>query len=151
MAAVLKAVGTVPVVGEEMGKARKREAGFNKLCRKGVLQTVAVMLEWKQTTRRQWIKMSWRWAQTAEREVPILVVNYHKTSSCACVWLRLNICGQTSLTMMSSFQTMLWFSWSRARIHSLSQPPPHTWPEKLSDAERSFPVALWADQLICWL
>lgn len=50
MAAVWKCVGTVPVVGEEWmmaekRKTRKREAGFNKLCMKGVLQTVAVMLE----------------------------------------------------------------------------------------------------------
>lgn len=150
MAAVLKAVGTVPVVGEEMRKARKREAGFNKLCRKGVLQTVAVMLEWKQTTRRQWIKMSWRWAQTAERGSNSGGKLSQDLLLCLCV-AQSNICGQTSLTMMSSFQTTLWFSCSRARIHSLSQPPPHTWPEKLSDAERGFPIALWADQLICWL
>lgn len=146
MAAVLKAVGTVPVVGEEMRKARKREAGFNKLCRKGVLQTVAVMLEWKQTTRRQWIKMSWRWAQTAERGSNSGGKLSQDLLLCLCV-AQSNICGQTSLTMMSSFQTMLWFSCSRARINSLSQPPPHTWPEKLSDAERGFPIALWADEL----
>lgn len=70
MAAVWKDVGTVPVVGEEcmmaeMRKTRKGKAGFNKLCMKGVLQTVAVMLEWDQTTRRQWTQMSWRWAQRA--------------------------------------------------------------------------------------
>lgn len=59
MAAVWKDVGTVPVVGEEcMAEMRKTRKGEKDL--KGVLQTVAVMLEWDQTTHRQWTQMSWR-------------------------------------------------------------------------------------------
>lgn len=53
IAAVLKDVKTFPVVG-----GGRRKAGFNKLYRKGVLHTVAVMLERDQTTHIQWIEGS---------------------------------------------------------------------------------------------
>lgn len=38
------------------------------------------------------------------QDFPILMVNYHEALSCACVRLR-STCSQTSVTMMSSFQT----------------------------------------------
>lgn len=84
-------LAAVPVEGGR-NKDRKREAGFNKLCRKGVLQTVAMLLEWDQSG------LIWAGDEHRRRqEFLILVINYHEASSCACVRLSLTYAARPGL------------------------------------------------------